>query len=71
MIGMGPTFTGSKDIHFGIRLPCPGAQTLKNLPAMRESWVQSLGQEDPLEKGTATCSSIPAWKIYGQRNLVG
>ena len=38
-------------------------QTVKNLPAMRETWVQSLGQEDPLEKGMATHSSIPAWII--------
>ena len=34
------------------------AQTVKNLPAMQETWVQSLGQEDPLEKGMATYSSI-------------
>ena len=33
------------------------AQTVKNLPAKQETWVQSLGQEDPLEKGTATYSS--------------
>ena len=39
------------------------AQTVKNLPAMQETWVQSLGQEDPLEKGMATHSSIPAWRI--------
>ena len=38
-------------------------QTVKNLLAMRETWVQSLGQEDPLEKGMATHSSIPAWII--------
>ena len=36
---------------------------VKNLPAMLEAWVQSLGQEDPLEKETATHSSILAWKI--------
>ena len=36
---------------------------LKNLPSMQETWVQSLGQEDPLEKGMATHSSILAWKI--------
>ena len=35
----------------------------KNLPAMRETWIQSLGWEDPLEKGKATHSSILAWKI--------
>ena len=34
-------------------------------------WVQSLGQEDPLEEGTATLSSFLAWRIPGQRNLVG
>ena len=37
------------------------AQTVKNLPAMQEMWVQSLGQEDPLEKGMETHSSILAW----------
>ena len=36
---------------------------VKNLPAMQETWVRSLGQEDPLEKGMATHSSILAWKI--------
>ena len=39
------------------------AQLVKNPPAMWESWVQSLGWEDPLEKGTATFSSILAWRI--------
>ena len=38
-------------------------QTVKNLPAMRETWVQSLGWEDPLEEGMATYSSILAWRI--------
>ena len=36
---------------------------IKNSPAMQETWVRSLGQEDPLEKGMATHSSILAWKI--------
>ena len=36
---------------------------VKNLPAMREMQVQSLGQEDPLEEGMATHSSILAWRI--------
>ena len=36
---------------------------VKNLPAMQESQVQPLGQEDPLEKGMATHSSILAWRI--------
>ena len=39
------------------------AQTVKNLPAMLETWVQSLGWEDSLEEGLATHSSIPAWRI--------
>ena len=39
------------------------AQTVKNLPAVEETWVQSLGQEDPVKKGKATQSSILAWKI--------
>ena len=36
------------------------AQPVKSLPAMRETWVQSLGQKDPLEKQMSTCSSIHA-----------
>jgi len=39
------------------------AQTVKNLPAMWEAWVQSLGREDPLEEGMATHSSTLAWRI--------
>ena len=39
------------------------AQTVKNLPAMQATWVPSLGQEDSLEKGMATHSSILAWRI--------
>ena len=39
------------------------AQTVRHLPTMQETWVQSLGWEDPLEKGTATHSSILAWRI--------
>ena len=38
-------------------------QTIKNLPAMQEPQVQSLGLKDPLEKGMATCSGILAWRI--------
>ena len=44
----------------------PGGSAVKNLPAvqeLQETWVQSLGQEDPLEKGMATHSSILAWRI--------
>ena len=39
------------------------AQLVKNLPAMQETWVQSLGWEDPLEKGMVTHCSILAWRI--------
>ena len=39
------------------------AQMVKNLPEMQETWVQSLGWEDPPEKGMATHSSILAWEI--------
>ena len=42
---------------------CPGGIVVKNLPAMLETRVLSLGQEDPLEKGMATHSSIFAWRI--------
>ena len=38
-------------------------QTVKNLPAMQETWVQSLGWEDPLEKDRATHSTLLAWRI--------
>ena len=43
------------------------AQTVKNLPAMQETWVRSLGLEDPLEEGKATHSSILAWRISTDR----
>ena len=39
------------------------AQTINNLPAMQETWVQSLGGEDPLEEDMATHSSVVAWRI--------
>ena len=41
------------------------AQTVKNLPAMQETQVRSLGWEDPLEKGMATHFTVLAWKIPG------
>ena len=47
------------------------AQMVKCLPAMQETWVRSLGWEDPLEKEMATQSSTLAGKSYGRRNLVG
>ena len=49
------------------KINCPWAslvaQLVKNLSAMQETWVQSLGWEDPLEKGKATHSNILAWRI--------
>ena len=47
-------------LHYGASLV---AQKIENLPAVQETWAQSLGWEDPLEKGTATHSSIFAWRI--------
>ena len=44
-------------------LGLPVAQLVKHLPAIQETWVQSLGWEDPLEEGMETSSSILAWRI--------
>ena len=41
----------------------PGGSMIKNMPAMQETWVQSLGGKDPLEEGLATHSSILSWRI--------
>ena len=49
----------------------PMAQWVKNLPAMQETWVRSLGREDPLEKEVATHSSILAWRIPGTEEPSG
>ena len=46
-------------------------QMVKNPPAVRETQVPSLGQEDSLERGMATHSSVLAWKSHGQRSLMG
>ena len=43
---------------------------VKNLPAVQEIWVQAVGQEDPLEKGMATHSSILTWRISRTEELV-
>ena len=71
-------FMGCKELDMTERLNCSEltfqmyihiygaslvAQMVKNLPAMQESWIPSLGQEDPLEKGMATHSSFLAWRI--------
>ena len=47
----------------GTSLNCNVGQRLKHLPPMWETWVRSLGQEDPLEKDMVTHSSILAWRI--------
>ena len=50
----------------------PGSSVVKNLPAMQETWVCSLGQEDPLEEGMATHSNTLAYRVLLQtRSLVG
>ena len=49
----------------------PVGSVVKNLPAMQEMWVWSLGREDPLENKMATHSSILAYKIHEERSLVG
>ena len=54
-------------IHWAFLL----TQMVKNLPAMQETQVRSLGQEDPLMEGTATHSSILAWRIPRTGSLVG
>ena len=50
-------------VHIIVNWASVVAQLVKNPPAMREIWVQSLGWGGPLEKGTATHSSILAWRI--------
>ena len=47
------------------------AQWVKNPPAIQKTWAQSLSREDPLEDKMATHPSILAWRIPGQRSLVG
>ena len=58
---------------FHVLLGFPGGSVGKGSPAMQETWVQTLGWEDPLEKEMATQSSILAGKFQGQRkrSLVG
>ena len=62
-------FWGGKIPRRRERLPTPVflgflmAQMVKNLPAVRETWVPPLGQEDPLEEGMAAHSSILAWRV--------
>ena len=75
----GPLGKSPASPHFGKSIPlCPSraslvVQMVKNLPAMQETQVWSLGQEDPLEKGMATHSSILPWRIpwREKRSVVG
>ena len=55
--------SGRKTIWVLIYWVFPSGSVIKNSPEMQEMWVQSMGQEDPLEEGMATHSSILAWKI--------
>ena len=50
-------------------VPSPVAQTVKNIPEMQETWVRSLGREDPVEEEMAIHSSILAWRIPGTEEL--
>ena len=71
---LGSKITADSDCSHEIKR-CLGAslvvQRLKRLPAMWETWVRSLGQEDPLEKEIATHSSILAWRIPWTEELGG
>ena len=49
----------------------PGGSVVKNLPAKQERWIQSLGQEDPLEKDGKPSPVFLPGKSHGQRSLVG
>ena len=65
-----PSETKGMGTHSSILGASLLAQTVKNLPAMWETWVWSLHQEDPLEKGIATHSSILAWRIPMDRGAL-
>ena len=58
-------------IKSNLYIPTMVAQTVKNLPAMKETWVWSLGWEDPLEKGMTNHSSILVWRIPWTEELGG
>ena len=66
-----PDGSDGKESALLFGLPWWLRQTVKNLPAMRKTWVQSLDWEDPLEKGMATQSSIVAWRIPWTEELGG
>ena len=64
-----PSTAGLSEIAACPLFPTVNGSVAKNLPAVQETWVQSLGGEDPLEKEMATHSSILAWRI--QLQLMG
>uniref|UniRef100_A0AC11DHG1 Uncharacterized protein n=1 Tax=Ovis aries TaxID=9940 RepID=A0AC11DHG1_SHEEP len=66
-------FSANSRIFFDVQVPLRSlvTQVVKNLPAMWETWVQSLGWEDPLDKGMAPHSSILAWRIPWTEEPVG
>ena len=71
-----PQFPPQQQLNFIVSENCSGdkgeaSMVVQNPPAMQETWIQSLGQEDPLGKRMATHSSILSWKFYGQGSLVG
>ena len=61
--GPGPTLMTSFNLNYAVRRTSLVVQTVKNLPTIQETWVLSLGWEDPLQNGLATRSSILAWRV--------
>ena len=68
----GPGRSAGKEIDYPLQYIWASlmAQLVKNPPAMQESWVRSLGWEDPMEEGMATQSSILAWRIPKDRGVL-
>ena len=69
VLGKSERFCGSSNLRAGLPQWASGKESIR-LP-MQETQVQSLVQEDPLDKEMATNSSILAWEMHGQRSLVG
>ena len=69
--GLGRSLGEGKGYPFQDSWASPVAQMVKNLPAVQETWVRSLGQKDPLEEGMATHCSIFAWQIPWTEELGG
>ena len=69
--GLGRSLGEGKGYPFQDSWASPVAQMVKNLPAVQETWVRSLGQKDPLEEVMATHCSIFAWQIPWTEELGG